>query len=219
MTKTIIYILAFVVLAIIGYFLFSLWLADKADNTPRPSIQYIQRTDTVLKVEYKDRIKYRNNIIYKTVFRDVTPLVPEAQIIRDTVFQNSIQYRDMILTLEKNRKDIIAFGWNEHDSLLKKYIFPNVGSEFIAYADSGAIRIDSKRVTWKGIDAVIRGSFTVNPKFLRDASGPFIDERNYYAGLKTGITLFDKIGVDGGAYYDYNNASWKLETELSFNFK
>lgn len=214
MKKTIIYILLFAAIGIVIYFVFALMAADKKDNTPVSAVQY--KTDTLVKIEYVDRVEYRDNFIYKTVFRNVAPDYVHAEEIHDTAFINSIKYKDMILTLQKGRKYIEVFGWNEHDSLLKKYRFENVGTEFNVWADSGAIRVDEKWLTWKGIDAVGRGIFTVSKQYLKDVSGPFIEDRNYYAGLKTGITLFDKIGIDGGAYYDFNNRGLKLETEISY---
>ena len=213
-------IIWFLLIASIGsaiYYLIQLYQADKKDTTPVSAVMF--KTDTLVKIEYKDVIEYRDRFIYKTVYTNVTPSAEYGEKIPDTVFQKEMKYRDMILTLKKGRKDIEVFGWNEHDSLLKKYTFENVNNEFIAYADSGIIRIDEKWLNWKGIDAVIRGSFSISPKFLRDASGPFIEDRNYYAGLKTGILIGDKIGLDGGAYYDYLNAGWKLEAELSYKLK
>lgn len=214
MKRTIIYILLFAAIGIVVYFVFALIAADKKDNTQVPAVQY--KTDTLVKVEYVDRVEYRDNFVYKTVYRNVTPPSVKGEKIHDTTFIESVKYKDMILTLRKGRKNIEVFGWNEHDSLLKKYEFENVGTEFNVWADSGAIRVDEKWATWKGIDAVVRGSFLVSRTFLRDNTGPFITDRNYYAGLKTGLQLFNKVGVDGGAYYDYNNRDWKIEAELSY---
>jgi len=201
------------VLIIIGLGIWMTLNLIKSD-VPEPSPAVLYKRDTVTVVEYKDVIKYRDKFIYKTIYTNVTPLVPSAEVVHDTTFINSVKYRDMILSLEKQRKKIIVFGWNENDSLLKKYEFENVGNEFVAYADSGAVRIDKKRVEWTGLDLFVRSEFTVSKTFLRDATGQFIEDRNHSIGLKTGIQM-GKIGIDGSMHYNLFNRDWILEGQLN----
>lgn len=212
--KIIIWVLLIASIGTVIYFAVQLFFANKQDSEQRPAVQFI--TDTVTVTEYRDRVEYRDKLIYKVIYTNVTPLVPRAERVIDTVFKESVKYKDMILSLKSGRKNVEVFAYNEHDSLLKKYIFENAGSQYMVWADSGAVRLDRQWLTWDGIDIGVKGYFAVSDKYLKTLSGPFIEGSAFLPGVKTGVSLFGKLGVSGGVYYNTTDKKINLLTEVNY---
>ena len=88
------------------------------DTTTRTRYEKEIKKDTVIK--WYDKIKWKQSPPEKIYYQKV-----------DSVFQEKIKYKDLMLKVDKHGEDLKIFAINENDSIIKEYYF-KVNDDFIA---------------------------------------------------------------------------------------
>jgi hypothetical protein len=157
------------------------------------------KTDTV--------IKWYERIIYKNVHPDV---VYEQKV--DSIFIERIRYKDVMLKVEKSGNKVRIYAVNQKDSLLKEYIFSSVGNDFTATATDNNIFLKTKKFYWSGLITELKATSKINKLAeYRDYE--------YTAGIKTGVSYYDKLYLLGGIEYPMKLQEPLLKLELNYIIK
>lgn len=144
-------------------------------------------------------IKWYEKIVYKNVLPNV---IYETKI--DSVFIETIKYKDVMLKVEKSGYSIKIFAVNVKDSLIKEYNFAGVGQDWTATSTTGNVFLKAKRLNWNG----------VTPYFLY-GYGLQDNKQGFVLGIETGFT-FTRLNING--YIDYNNKHNDLMTGLKLSY-
>ena len=171
----------------------------------KPDTIYL--TDTLTVERYSEKVK-RDTVIRwyeKVIYKEVEPEKIYVEKI-DSVFIETIKYKDLILRVEKTRNALRIFAVNLQDSLLKEYNVADVGQEWTATSTTGNVFLKSKRVTWYGIEPYI--FYSQND--LKDWT-----INKFGAGIRTGIML-NRLKFTVGA--EYSDKRGRLKLESSYNF-
>lgn len=180
------YILFFLIgVVIIGYFYFN------RDKEHKPSVKIIH--DTCVVIRYQTELKHDTIIRWyeKVVYKESEPVVIYQQKI-DSVFLEKIKFQDVMLKVEKNKKQLHIYAINENDSLIKEIFYEDVGNDFTATSNSnGGIFVKSKRFYFNGIEPFVQYEYNYNRK-----------QQGYNFGIKTGINYSDFIFLK--PYISYN---------------
>lgn len=196
MNKTI--LILSIVVSILGTYFLTKWLTNS---------ETIYHTDTLTVERYSEKVK-RDTVIRwyeKVIYKEVEPEKIYVEKI-DSIFIETIKYKDLILRVEKTRNKLSIFAVNLRDSLLKEYNFADVGQEWTATSVTGNVFLKSKRVTWYGIEPYI--FYSQND--LKDWT-----INKFGAGIRTGITL-NRLKLTIGA--EFGEDKGKLKLESSYNF-
>lgn len=164
-------------------------------------------TDTLTVERYSEKVKHDTVIKWyeKVIYKEVEPEKIYVEKI-DSVFIETIKYKDLILRVEKSRNKLSIFAVNLQDSLLKEYNFADVGQEWTATSVTGNVFLRSKRITWYGIEPYI--FYSQND--LKDWT-----LNKFGAGIRTGI-VFNRLKFTVGA--EFSEDKGKLKLESSYNF-
>lgn len=180
------YILFFLIgVVIIGYFYFN------RDKEHKPSVKIIH--DTCVVIRYQTELKHDTIIRWyeKVVYKESEPVVIYQQKI-DSVFLEKIKFQDVMLKVEKNKKQLHIYAINENDSLIKEIFYEDVGNDFTATSNSnGGIFVKSKRFYFNGIEPFVQYEYNLNQK-----------QQGYNFGIKTGVNYNDFIFLK--PYISYN---------------
>lgn len=165
-------------------------------NALKTNLEAETKRDTV--------VKWYEKIIYK----ESKPKVIYEQIVSDPIYREKIKAMDVMLKVNKVRNKLNIYAYNHNDSLLKEYVYEDVGSDFTATSRGGSIFVKSKKWYWQGINAVAGYRWQIAD--LKEWKNG-----NIFAGLRTGIDYMDKAGLNVGGYWDFKGKKVFLQTELN----
>jgi len=164
--------------------------------------------DTTVITRYEKEL-VRDTVIKwyeKIVWRNVLPEIIYQQKI-DSVFVETIKYKDLMLKIEKKGNSLKIFAVNINDSLIKEYNFADVGQDFIATSTTGNIFVKSKKFYFYGIEPFANYSLDN----IKDWKGG-----NFNIGIRTGIEGFNFALKP---YINYNTQYKDLRAGLELSYK
>ncbi|MCX6163207.1 MAG: hypothetical protein NTV87_17945 [Ignavibacteriae bacterium] len=165
--------------------------------------------DTTVVTRYEREVK-RDTVV--KWYERITSRKPEPEYIyvqkTDSVFSEKFKSYDFMLKVDKAGDMLIIKALNEKDSLIKEYIWSEVGRDFILTSQHKNISLKTQKLYWTGVTSrfALRGDI----RTLKD-----INECDYTAGLNTGISYMDKLTLTLGAEYSLKNKSAYLNLELN----
>lgn len=167
------------------------YLKHLSDDKKYPAVTVIHDTNVVIR--YQTELKHDTIVRWyeKVVYKESEPVVIYQQKI-DSVFLEKIKFQDVMLKVEKNKKQLHIYAINENDSLIKEIFYEDVGNDFTATSNSnGGIFVKSKRFYFNGIEPFVQYEYNLNQK-----------QQGYNFGIKTGVNYNDFIFLK--PYISYN---------------
>ncbi|MCX6162104.1 MAG: hypothetical protein NTV87_12335, partial [Ignavibacteriae bacterium] len=126
----------------------------------------------------------------------------------DSVFSEKFKTYDLMLKVDKAGDVLIIKALNKSDSLIKEYVWSDVGRDFILTSQNKNLSLKTQNLYWTGVTS--RFALRNDLRTLKD-----ITEYDYTAGLNTGISYMDKLTLTLGAEYSLKNKSAYLNLELN----
>lgn len=195
-------------LAICWFFLFSPWSScNKIEIPEKPFAVYNPALGgTFSKTLEKDTVFV---FVERIQWKELKPETVYYTKI-DTVLKELIKSWDVMLSVRKIGRSLYIYAYNENDSLIKQYIYEDVGNNFIATSATDRIVIKSQRWYFSGITAYLQYSHPVNSEFRK------FNALNLKPGITTGFNYNDRLHFDIGAGYQLRRKEVELDAKISF---
>lgn len=166
--------------------------------------------DTTTLIRYQTELK-RDTIVKwyeKIVYKEAKPEIIYQQKV-DTLFLQSIKFKDVMLKVNKTNNKLIIYAVNENDSVIKEFIFDDIGNNFVASSEINNVFVKSQKFYWLGIEPYMN----INASF----SNP-INENYFNLGLRSGIDFKNKYFLK--PFINYNTKEkFRFGIETSIIFK
>lgn len=195
------YIKGFIIITLFAL----IWFKCKHKIYDNASGIYIHDTNTVIKYEKelsKDTvIKWYEKIIYRKSEPDI---VYYNRL--DTLKIKEIQYKDLMLKVNKENNRLRIYAVNENDSLIKELIFDNVGNNFVASSVVNNIIVKTQKIYFNKIEPYFQFKYNIKDY-----------NKIYDFGVKSGINYMNKIYIS--PFIEYNNfdkCNFGIEASIKF---
>lgn len=161
---------------------------------------YSVLNDTSLVSRYEREIKrdtvYR--FIDRIVYRNAKPDVVYVQKT-DTIFNEKISGYDLPLKLEKSGSELILKAVNFKDSVLKEYVYRNVGKDFSVSSARNGFNIRSKNFSLDEPEISFKAAYLPGEKTTC-----------YELSGEAGFSFRDKVSLHAGCGYETRNGDFRL---------
>jgi len=212
MSMKAIWIIRIIAIALFGglcwFFLFSPWSScNKIEIPEKPMAVYNPALGGVFSKTLEKDTAFI--FIERIQWKEVKPETVYFTKI-DTVLRELIRSWDVMLSVKKIGRSLYIYAYNENDSLLKQYVYENVGNNFIATSATDRIVIKSQRWYWNGVNPYVQYSQPVNKDFKK------FNASNFKPGITTGFNYNDRLHFDIGAGYELHRKEVVLDAKVSF---
>jgi hypothetical protein len=165
--------------------------------------------DTTVVTRYEREVK-RDTVV--KWYERIALRKPEPDYVyvqkTDSVFSEKFKTYDLMLKVDKAGDVLIIKALNKSDSLIKEYVWSDIGRDFILTSQNKNLSLKTQNLYWTGVTS--RFALRNDLRTLKE-----ITEYDYTAGLNTGISYMDKLTLTLGAEYSLKNKSAYLNLELN----
>ncbi len=163
-------------------------------------VGYSVLKDTSLVSRYEREIK--RDTVYKfidrIVYRNTKPDVVYVQKT-DTIFNEKISGYDLPLKLEKSGSELILKAVNIKDTVLKEYLYRNVGRDFSVTSVHNGFNVRSKNFSLDEPEISLRAAYLTGEKTTC-----------YELSAETGLSFRDKVSLHAGCGYETRCSDFRL---------
>lgn len=165
--------------------------------------------DTAVVTRYEDRVKTDTVVKWYEVTKTIGN--PEKIYIQnvDTVFITKTADFDVMLSVKKEKDELIITALNRSGKVLKELRYKNIGRDFTATSVENNVIVKKENFYLNGITLFGDAMFPAKTKLQ-------IKDADYNIGLKGGVTWLDRVDLNLKTNYSFSKQDFTfgVETEI-----